>query len=926
MSDCVTHSSNSQTHSIVRVLLVDDDVSVLDISKEILFDMGKFDIDCASSVDEAFLKIKDKKYSVIVSDYEMPQKNGLTFLKELKEQKIKIPFILFTGKGREEVIINALNLGVDYYINKQGSPESVYGELVYGINLLAERKKVEVELEQKRQILEHVTANVNVGLSLIDKNYNIVWTNRVMENIVGPATGKICYSTFNTLNQVCPDCGVKKIFDGSNFDVHQFQGFNKNGDPYWLDLVATAIKDDQGKTTAALEMSINITEHKKTALKIQQQNKVLMGVNKIFKEALSTNSEAELGRLCLSVAEEITESKFGFIGEIKPNGFEDIALSNPGWTACQVIDAGGHRRQPGIHTIHGVYGRVLSDGKSLLTNDPSSHPDSIGLPGGHPPLSCFLGVPLKFDGKTIGMVGLGNREGGYSKTEQQMLEELAPAIVEALMRKRAEDDLRLSEEKYQVSFNASMDALMLVNENGFFDCNKATLSLFGIKTVEEFIKYSPAKLSPPKQPDGSSSKHSSLEHIRKAFETGEDRFFWVHKRLDGAQFLADVLLTRLRMKEKTVLQATVRDVTIEKEAQDRLKETEEMYRTLLNDANVLIQSIDAHGKFLFVNDKWKNALYYTEDDLVTLNVVDIIKENNRSDFKTILKKVYLGKSISDFETVLVTKTGQEIIVNGKVCPLIKNGTVISIFGFFVDITDRKKAEVALNESMNTLIFINEKLNVVGSLTRHDVRNKLSIVSAVSYLLKKQYPTDPKIVDAINKIEKAVAGSVEIFDFAKMYEQMGVEKLKYIDVNETLFEAFSLFPDFGFELVNGCGGLFLLADSFLRQLFYNFIDNTCKYGQKATTIKVTFKKDVHATLKLIYEDDGVGISLKNKGYLFKQGFSTGNSSGFGLFLTKKMMDVYGWSIAEAGKPGAGVKFVITIPKFNKNGKPNYKITK
>ena len=74
MSDCVARSSNSQIHSIVRVLLVDDDVSVLDISREILFDMGKFEIDCASSVDEAFLKIKEKKYSVIVSDYEMPQK------------------------------------------------------------------------------------------------------------------------------------------------------------------------------------------------------------------------------------------------------------------------------------------------------------------------------------------------------------------------------------------------------------------------------------------------------------------------------------------------------------------------------------------------------------------------------------------------------------------------------------------------------------------------------------------------------------------------------------------------------------------------------------------------------------------------------------------------------------------------------------
>jgi signal transduction histidine kinase len=79
---------------------------------------------------------------------------------------------------------------------------------------------------------------------------------------------------------------------------------------------------------------------------------------------------------------------------------------------------------------------------------------------------------------------------------------------------------------------------------------------------------------------------------------------------------------------------------------------------------------------------------------------------------------------------------------------------------------------------------------------------------------------------------------------------------------------------------------VLADSFLRQLFYNFIDNTRKYGKKTTTIKIRCQKTEQDTLKLVYEDDGVGIPFENKLNLFKEGFSTGGSTGFGLFLNQE----------------------------------------
>jgi DNA-binding response OmpR family regulator len=76
-----------------------------------------FEIDWACCVDDGFKKLSIGNYDVVVSDYEMPQKNGLQFLKELREQNNKIPFILFTGKGREEIAVKALNLGADGYHN-----------------------------------------------------------------------------------------------------------------------------------------------------------------------------------------------------------------------------------------------------------------------------------------------------------------------------------------------------------------------------------------------------------------------------------------------------------------------------------------------------------------------------------------------------------------------------------------------------------------------------------------------------------------------------------------------------------------------------------------------------------------------------------------------------------------------------------------
>ena len=101
-----------------------------------------------------------------------------------------------------------------------------------------------------------------------------------------------------------------------------------------------------------------------------------------------------------------------FVGEVGIDRImHDLAISEMGWDQCLMYDKTGHRRSPSNFVLHGLYGRVIESGKGFFTNDPLSHPDSIGLPEGHPPLTSFLGVPLVQEGKTVGILVVANRKG-----------------------------------------------------------------------------------------------------------------------------------------------------------------------------------------------------------------------------------------------------------------------------------------------------------------------------------------------------------------------------------------------------------------------------------------------------------------------------------------------------------------------------------
>jgi signal transduction histidine kinase len=245
----------------------------------------------------------------------------------------------------------------------------------------------------------------------------------------------------------------------------------------------------------------------------------------------------------------------------------------------------------------------------------------------------------------------------------------------------------------------------------------------------------------------------------------------------------------------------------------------------------------------------------------------------------------------------------------------KNGDTEAVYCELIHaltfIVERKKAQYMLLENAKKISQLNEKLRVVGSLTRHDVRNRLTALNGHVYLLKKKLAADPYAMQHLCDVEVASKQIAELLEFAHLYERLGVEKLKFVDVEEYVNDAIALFSDLnGITVTNNCQNLIVLADSLLRQIFYNLIENTIKHGGNSTHVCFYYQEEP-TQFKLIYEDNGKGVLDEQKHALFEE--CTDGKLHHGLYVVRRICEAYNWTVQECGRYGQGAQFIVCIPK-------------
>jgi hypothetical protein len=197
------------------------------------------------------------------------------------------------------------------------------------------------------------------------------------------------------------------------------------------------ISDRLSPDEVEIRVQKRIAELEKANQALSRSNLILERINKIFNVAVQEKTKEDMGNECLSVALEVTGSRIGFVSLIGDDGLlHDIAIRDMGWAQCLMYDKTGHRRPPENFVVHGLYDSVINNEKSFFTNDPLSHPYSIGVPHDHPLLKSFLGVPLVLDEKIMGILGVANREGGYS-SESRRISKLSRQRLWKLFRKKS---------------------------------------------------------------------------------------------------------------------------------------------------------------------------------------------------------------------------------------------------------------------------------------------------------------------------------------------------------------------------------------------------------------------------------------------------------------------------------------------------------
>ena len=364
------------------------------------------------------------------------------------------------------------------------------------------------------------------------------------------------------------------------------------------------------------------------------------------------------------------------------------------------------------------------------------------------------------------------------------------------------------------------------------------------------------------------------------------------------------------------VEGTFRDITERKRITEVLKETERRLTDIINFLPDATFAIDHEGKVI----AWNHAI----EELTGMPAKDMIGKGNYeyalpfygvrrpilidliatadSELEKNYSSVRRKGNVLTAETGLAHLSGKDLILWGKASPLYNSrNEVIGAIESIRDFTERRMLEDSLKQ-------VNKKLNLMSSITRHDILNNIMVCLGYLELSKYKSP-NPEMQKLIEVLEQNIGAIQSQIEFTRVYQDLGVAAPVWQNVGIMLQKCSAAQK---IPVTSEISNLEVYADPLIGKVFYNLHDNAVRHGEHATKIHVRAEEQGKDMI-IVWEDNGVGVLLDDKEKIFDRGY--GRNTGLGLFLVREILGITGISIHETGEPGKGARFEILLPPGN-----------
>jgi len=919
--------------NIGKILVVDDEVELKNILVEALTLQG-YEAAGFTAGEEALTALRAEAFDVLLTDLMMPGIDGITLVREAMQIDPNVICIMMTGQGTIQTAVDAMKVGAFDYVLKPFRLQTMLPVLTRAMNT----RHLRLENVQLRE-----------AVAIHELSETIAFTLDPQTVLSKLADGALEQSDADEVSILLPTSDGKDLYVAavrgemrerllgeriplqesiSSWVARERLPLILNGEVSDERFVALWPRAD---IRSAVSVPMQVANKLVGIINLNMTNRLrpfTLGQMKAL-TILAGTAAAALESASLYTQLQKAEENYRSIFD---HAVEGIFQTTPEGRFLTVNPA--MARILGYESPREVIETITDVAHQLYVN-PEARLEAARLEEQRGILECFEFQAYRKDGQKI-WLSL-NRRSVRDEAGTELFRE--GSIEDITKRKHAAEALRESEARKRAILESALDCIVTMDHAGLVvDWNPAAETTFGFLRADAIGKEMAELIIPPRFRE----KHrQGLAHYHA---TGQGPVLGNRLELsavtaDGTEFPIELAITRIESEGLPMFTGYIRDITERKQAEEALRQSEERYRDLVENAHDIIYSHDLKGNYTSINKAGEQITGYTREEALKLNLADTVAPQDFEKTKAMMANKLTGGQVTAYEVEIIAKDGRRIAIEANTKLVMQDGVPVGVQGIARDITERKRMEKALHESEEQLRQ-SQKMEAIGQLAggvAHDFNNLLTAINGYSSLALRRLGDDHPVKPHLEEIKKAGDRAANLTRQLLAFGRKQMLQPLALNLNDIVTDMTKMLKRLIGENVQLVTWLSpelhrITADpGQIEQVLVNLVVNARDAMPMGGTLTIETananlddaytSKHIDVTagqfIMLAVSDTGIGMDPQTRNRIFEPFFTTkekGKGTGLGLSTVYGIVKQSGGNVWVYSEEGKGTTFKVYLPQI------------